>query len=334
MHSYRYLLQILSLAWVEASAAQVQAAAPRREGATFATEKLSEDGIVRRAISLYDSGQYELCVDTFQQLLDPEEPTRLRSPSKIETARVYYGVCLIGVGRTLEAEAVFRLAILENPQMKTPDSLLFPEAVVELFLRVRESMLDEIRKAEQKRLKDAEVRAAREARLRRQEAARVEQLMKLAETESVVEQRSRYVSFVPFGVGQFQNRNPGLGWFFLGSETVATAVFVSSLYMTSWYGSKTDDRGVTPQRLRELSAAQRDAYWISAASGWGLLGLGLAGIIEANLAFKSETRTERRRQLPHELRQLRPPNKVPADLSFMLVPCERAGACGVLSGRF
>ncbi|MGC4069887.1 MAG: hypothetical protein QM784_35565 [Polyangiaceae bacterium] len=289
---------------------------------------------MRRAISLYDSGQYELCVDTFQQLLDPEEPTRLRSPSKIETARVYYGVCLIGVGRTLEAEAVFRQAILENPQMKTPDSLLFPEAVVELFLRVRESMLDEIRKAEQKRLKDAEIRAAREAELRRREAARVATLMKLAETESVVEPRSRYLAFVPFGVGQFHNRNTGLGWFFLGSETAATAVLVSSLYMSAWYGSKTDDPGTTPQRLRDLGAAQRNAYWVSAASGWALLGISLAGILEANLAFTPEVRTERPRKLPKELQLLRVPQKSSTELSFVVLPCERDGACGVLSGRF
>jgi hypothetical protein len=324
---------MLSLAWVGASASQVQAAAPKRDAAG-GTEQLSEDGILRRAISHYDSGQYELCVDTFQQLLDPEEPTRLRSPTKIETARVYYGVCLIGVGRTLEAEAVFRQAILENPQMKTPDSLLFPEAVVELFLRVRESMLDEIRKAEQKRLKDAEVRAAREAELRRREAARVETLMKLAATESVVEPRSRYLAFVPFGVGQFHNRNSGLGWFFLGSETVVTAVFVSSLYMTSWYGSKTDDPGMTPQRLRDLGSAQRNAYWVSAASGWGLVGLSLVGILEANLAFTPEVRLERPRKLPPELQQLRAPTKTSIELSLSLMPCERDGACGVLSGRF
>jgi hypothetical protein len=296
---------------------------------------LSEDGVLRRAISLYDTGQYEACVDDFQLLLDPEDAGRLRSPTKIETARVYHGACLIGVGRTLEAETIFRKAILENPQMKTPDSLLFPETVVDLFLRVRESMLDEIRKAEQKRLREAEERANREQSLRELQKERVNALLKLAKTESVVEPHERWMAFIPYGVGQFQNHNKGLGWFFLGSEATVTAVFVASLYMTSWYGSKTDDRGITRERVRELSDAQHNAYLVSTISGWGLLGLTVVGIVEANFAYVPELRRERSRELPKTLKELRVPQKnVVPDISVTLAPMSNAGAGAVLFGHF
>jgi hypothetical protein len=317
------------------STSTLRAASEGTKDKSASTEGLGEEGVLRRAISLYDTGRYEACVDAFTLLLDPEESRRLRSPSKVESARVYHGACLIGVGRTLEAETVFRQAILENPQMKTPDSLLFPEAVVELFLRVRESMLDEIRKAEQKRLRDAEARADREQLLRKLEKERVDQLVKLATTESVVERHERWMAFVPYGVGQFQNHNDGLGWFFLGSETAVTTVFLASLYMTSWYGSKTDDQGVTRQQIRELSAAQRDAYFVSSISGWGLFGLYLVGIVEANIAYVPEIRRERTRELPKALKELRLTSKpTTTTLSFSLAPWSKDSVGAVFMGRF
>ncbi|HEY5961385.1 MAG TPA: hypothetical protein VIV60_32730, partial [Polyangiaceae bacterium] len=170
---------------------------------------MSEEGELARATSLYDSGQYAACVDAFDRLLNPDEAHRLRAIARIETARIYHGACLIGVGRTTDAERVFRESILENPQMKAPDGLVFPDAVVDLFLRVRESMLDEIRRAEQKRLVDAENTATREQSLREQERHRVEQLVAIAEVETIVERRHRWVASIPFGAGQFQNQNSG-----------------------------------------------------------------------------------------------------------------------------
>lgn len=299
------------------------------------SEGLGEEGRLRRAVSLYDAGQYELCVDAFVSLLDPAESTRFRSPSKIETAQIYHGACLIGVGRTLDAEAVFRQAIAENPQMKTPDSLLFPEAVVELFLRVRESMLDEIRKSELKRLKDAEARVAREQDAHAAERRRVATLAKLASEESVVEVRSRPLAFLPFGVGQFQNQQKGLGFAFLGSEAAATAVLVTSLYMTAWYGAKAQTRGLSGDAIREYSAKQQDAYLVSTVSGWTLVGLSLTGIIEANLSFVPEVKRTRQRplkELPEG--EASPQKSGRPGWSVAFVPGARDGGGLILQGQF
>lgn len=300
---------------------------------TAAGDQLSEDAALVRATGLYDTGQYSACVDAFERLLGTDEPRRLRNAAKIEVARVYRAACLIGVGRTTDAERVFREAILENPQMKAPDSLLFPEAVVEVFLRVRESMLDEIRRAELKRMQDAEARAVREQQLREQERKRMEQLIALAEIETVIERRSRLVASIPFGVGQFQNGNEGLGWFFLTTETAALGLLVGSVYMQAYYQTKEDDPRFT---LDDLNAGTRTARILQTASFYSLLGLGLFGIAEAHWAFAPERRSERKRELPAALRPI-PPKAQPQQpsVSLNLAPIAAPSIAGAaLFGRF
>jgi hypothetical protein len=293
-------------------------------------EGLSEDAELTRATGLYDTGQYAACVDAFDHLLSPDEPRRLHTPSKIENARTYHGACLIGVGRTTDAERVFREAILENPQMKAPDGLLFPEAVVELFLRVHESMLDEIRHAEQKRVQAAEARANREQLLRERERLRVEQLVAIAEKETIIERHSRWIAAIPYGVGQFQNDNAGRGWLFLLSETAMTGALAGSLYMQAWYQSQKNDPKASK---KDLDARTRPTIVVQEISGYGLLGLALVGIIEAQISFVPEVRTERKRSLPEHLRlpakKTLPP---PAPLSLKFLPWatrEVAGAAVV-----
>jgi hypothetical protein len=263
------------------------------------TERLGEEAELARGMGLYDTGQYSACVDAFERLLASEGHGRLHSPAKIESARTYHGACLIGVGRTTDAERVFRDAILENPQMKAPDGLLFPEAVVELFLRVRESMLDEIRRAEQQRLQAAEAHAVQEQKLRERERQRVEELGAVAEKETVVEHHHRWIATIPFGVGQFQNDSVGLGWFFLLTESAATGLLAGSLFFEEWYRSQSDD----PRRDPDwLNGGIRNARRLQCVGGYGLLGLGLVGIVEAHLSFVPEVSSVRKRKLPENLR--------------------------------
>jgi hypothetical protein len=294
-----------------------------------AGEHLGEDAEVSRATGLYDTGQYEACVDAFEHLLDPEGTRRLRSPARIETARTYLGACMIGVGRTTDAERVFREAILENPQMKAPDGLMFPESVVELFLRVHESMLDEIRRAERTRMKDAEARANHEQQLRELERQRVEQLVAIAEKESVVEVHSRWIASIPFGVGQFQNGDRGLGWLFLVSETAMAGLLAGSIYGQAYYQVRSDE-------LNHNQEGLQTARTLQTVGGYGLIGVGLVGILEAHLSFVPEVRLERKRDLPV---QLRLPSKRPAvvksKLSLSILPWTTRDAFGgTLVGAF
>lgn len=321
---------------VQLLALSTWAAPTNKQGTAHAAgnggEQLGEDAELVRATGLYDTGQYAACVDAFEHLLSPDEPRHLRSAIKVESARVYRAACLIGVGRTTEAEQVFRDAILENPQMKAPDGLLFPEAVVDVFLRVRESMLDEIRRAEVKRMQDAELRAQREQKLREEERRRVEQLVAIAEREIVIERHSRLFASVPFGIGQFQNGQNSLGWLFLSTETAAAGVLVGAIYMQFYYQSKFRDPAFA---TRDIKARADTAYLVQTISGYSLLGMGLIGIVEAHLSFVPEVRIERKRPLPEHLKST--PAKAPPapSVSLRFLPWAAPGAAGAsLSATF
>ena len=264
---------------------------------------LSDEAALGKAVALYDSGQYRSCAEALTRLLGSNKSRRLASASSIETAHVYLGACLIGAGQATKAEEVFREAIRQNPQMKAPDSLVFPEAVVERFLRVREGMLAEIRRAEKQRMKQAEARVRNDERQRQLEREHQLELMKLASTEVVIERRSRWIAALPFGVGQFQNGNRGLGWTLLGAQSLLIATLIGAIYADAWYDSKSNDPGVDSGQLRQR---REDARLVQAIAGYGWLGVATAGIVEAEIAFVPEIRTQRHRELPRELREPTP----------------------------
>jgi len=279
---------------------------------------VSDQAALGKAVALYDSGQYQSCAEALTRLLDSSKPRRLASASSIETAHVYLGACLIGAGQAAKAEDVFREAIRQNPQMKAPDSLVFPEAVVERFLRVREGMLAEIRRAEKQRMKQAEERARNDERQRWLEREHQLALMRLASTEIVIERHSRWVAALPFGVGQFQNGNRGLGWTLFGAQSLLMATMIGAIYADAWYDSKSNDPGVDTGQLRQR---REDARLVWAIASFGWLGVATAGIVEAEIAFVPEIRTQRHRELPRELREPAP-EQAPktSQLKVQLVP--------------
>lgn len=261
-------------------------------------ERLGDEAELARAITLYDSGQYQECADQLGRLLEPKAARPFGSPAVAENARLYLGACLLGAGQRARAEEVFREAIRQNPQMRTPDSLVFPETVVERFLRVREGMVEDIRRAEQRRMKDAENRAVRDEELREIQRKQMDQLIALATQQSVIEKRSRWVAAVPFGVGQFYNDQPGLGWVFLGTELALGATFATALIMDAWLASRSDEPTID---LPDLQRRQTNWRTVAGVSGWGLLGVGVLGIVEAQVSFTPEVATQRYRPLPPDL---------------------------------
>src|SRR3954464_11500723 len=124
-------------------------------------DQLSDEAELSRVVGLYEAGKYSECSDEIERLLDPTGRAPLRQPSIVENARVYWAACLLGAGESDAADAPLRAAIHENPQMKPPDSLVFPQPVVEHFLKVRDSLVNEIRDAERKRIEQAQQEARR-----------------------------------------------------------------------------------------------------------------------------------------------------------------------------
>ena len=290
------------------------------------TPRLNDTAELARVVSLYEAGKYGECASALSPLLGGEGTHPFRDLDVIESARIYHAACLIGSGHNTQADEPLRAAIRQNPQMKPPDSLLFPPPVIDRFLRVRESMFDVIRKAEDERVKRAkELAMQQEARARR-EQARVAGLERLAQEETVVTPRSRWLALVPFGVGQFQNQDKPLGYVFLTSEILLAATTLTTL------GVETHLVLATSQTDKpDPSNRTRIDNWYTALnySSYAWIGVSLIGILEAQLSFVPEQRQVRSRPLPPELR--------PETSALRIVPNAmpvQGGAVFGLSGRF
>ncbi|MBN1609666.1 MAG: hypothetical protein JW940_23740, partial [Polyangiaceae bacterium] len=262
--------------------------------------QLRDEAEFARAVLLYNSGRYAECVAGFDPLVTPDSPDRLGSPELIERGRVYLAACLIGTGKLPQADEVLRAAVRANPQMSPPDSLVFPQAVVDRFLRVRQELMDEIRRAEQANIQRAQEQAQEQARRQQAEQWRTKELEYLASQQSIVQKNRRWIAMLPYGVGQFQNREPGLGWLFLGTEVALTAGVVGSLAVHKYMVDRSGD----PNLLQEdVENGKRRAYQVLVGTSWGLLGMAAIGIMEAQISFVPEFREVRSRPLPERLRR-------------------------------
>jgi hypothetical protein len=310
-------------AWMSAIAvARAQTGGAIREGAPVAA--LSDDAELARAVGLYDAGQYEDCARTFAALLDPRGSRPLRDVPILERARVYHAACLIGSGESDAADAPLRDAIRANPQMRAPDSLVFPPAVVDRFIRVRETLLQEIRAAEAARLREAEQR--RQVELKRQltEQARLRELERLAAEETILVTNRRWIAAVPFGVGQFQNGDDSLGWAFFGTEMLLSALVATGIAIELQNYARLDDPTLRKSDIVRNARIARDVWTVGLYSLGAIAG---AGILEAQLSFQTEKRIVRPRSLPPALRKRQPGLRVVPSAAL-----EPAGA--VIGARF
>jgi hypothetical protein len=238
---------------------------------------------------------------------------------------------LIATGKKKEASEQFEQAIRANPTLRAPDSLIFPQTVLDVFFSVRDSMMEEIRKAEDERLKKAQEAAERAAKRAAAERARVRRLEEYARREAIVTKNRRWVAMVPFGVGQFQNDDPALGWIFLGTEAALAATALGSLIVVFQLNAQSDDD--PPPNTAELNQRLDTAYQVLVLSSWGFLAVAVGGIVQAQLAFQPEFREIKQRPLPKDVRP--PPS--PSEPSAFVRPAPLAlpggGGIGIV-GRF
>jgi hypothetical protein len=293
-------------------------------------DRLSDEAELSRVVGLYEAGKYAECSSEIYRLLDPTGRNPLRQPSIVENARVYWAACLLGAGQGDEADAPLRAAIHENPQMKPPDSLVFPAPVVEHFLKVRDSLVNEIRAAEQARIRDAQAEARKRQQRLAEDRDRMQALEQLAEKETVVQRNSRAKAFIPFGFGQFQNREPGLGYTLLVGQAALASLSLSSIIVQSKLATEA-------YRLRQIGTVNEADYqqtqstWgtVRTLSFWGFAALAAGGILHAQLEFVPEFTETRSRPLPPALRSKPKPAEVGAAPYF-----DQNGGGLTVMGRF
>jgi hypothetical protein len=289
--------------WILASVlagAFATAAPARAQQAEAASEvALSDDAELARIVSLVEAAKYEDCVARLDRLLDPKGNRPLKNPDVIETARIYHATCFIGLGKPELADVPLRNAIRANPQMRAPDSLVFPPRVVERFLRVREGLYLELQAAEHAAIANAQKEAAEKQRRENDERARMQALEQLAAQETVVIENRRWIALLPFGAGQFQNGDRGLGWAFLGSEVVLGAAALTALGVYTQRQANAADV-LNDGRSVSTSENERAENWFLALklTTYGLIGTYALGVAEAQLSFVPQVQRVRARPLP------------------------------------
>jgi len=270
---------------------------PASEPEPKVREQLSDEAELARVVGLYEAGKYAECSHEIERLLDPTDKKPLRQPSIVENARVYWAACLLGAGEREAADAPLRAAIHENPQMKPPDSLVFPGPVVERFLKVRDSLVNEIRAAEQIRFKQAQQEARQRQENLQRDRDRLRQLERLAEQESVVVRNRRILSFVPFGVGQIQNRQETLGYTLMASEALFGGLSIAAIAMQSKFATAGE---IESRNGKTVDNAALISGWgiVKTASAWTFVALAVGGVLQAQLAYVPEFHETRPRRLP------------------------------------
>jgi len=295
--------------WLSAHA-RAEESAPGDDGASAAfkadpppeEERLSDQAELARVVSLVEGARYEECAARLSRLLDPAAPQPLKQPEIIETARLYHATCLIGLGKTEAADQPLRDAVRKNPQMRAPDSLIFPAKVVDRFIKVRDELYEELRRAQDKTIEIARSAAAAKQKQENERWARMLTLERLAQQEVVVDKNSRFIALVPFGAGQFQNGNKPLGWVFFGAEAalagtalVSTAVYTHIESQAAAYANQGRPPG------DDVKKRSNDWYTALVVSSYGFVGVALIGILEAQISFVPEVRHVRDRPLPKAL---------------------------------
>ena len=294
--------------------------------------QLSDEAELSRVVGLYEAGKYPECSSEIERLLDPTGKDPLRQPSIIENARVYWAACLLGAGEADAADAPLRAAIHENPQMKPPDSLVFPQPVVEHFLKVRDSLVTEIRAAERARIQQAKAEAQQRQQTLARERARMHALEVLAQKETLVVRNHRAFAFIPFGVGQFQNRELGLGYTLLAGEALLGSLSITSIIVQSRLATQADNLRRSGGTVNEQKNRDNIATWgtTKVLSFWAFAALAAGGIVEAQLEFVPEFRETRTRPLPPSLA---PTTPKPSEVSALPYFDSQGGGIAVM-GRF
>jgi tetratricopeptide (TPR) repeat protein len=200
-------------------------------------------------------------------LLYPDE--KLAQPVDLVEAHVILGASDFETGHRAEAKIEFEKALQIQPEKALTD-MLFSEGAIRLF--------DETKA-------DIEARARRDAELRKI-ADEQERIRKYRESLVVVERRSFGVNFVPFGAGQFQNKQPTRGILFAAGEGITAGISASVfVYLAGKYGFN----AAVP--TSEVPGA-RQLQQIEIAAGAAFYALYAWGVVDSLLHYRPRVQVE------------------------------------------
>lgn len=262
------------------------------------------------ARSAYESADYAVAAQRFEKLGGGDTP-RLTNRSLLLEAKKYLGASYLFIGKLQLAEAELeRLLRLDAQYILDP--LAFPEEVQRLFSRVKARLDSERRVAEEEQRREQDRLSRKEIERIEGEQKRWARLTALAQEERVLQQRSRWIALMPFGIGQVQNGHASLGAILAVSE-----VSVLLVSLVSW-GVHENLRGQSPDadQRDEYNLTERVSRYTNQVS-LGLFGvIAITGIIDAQVRFEGDSARMRKRVLPQDLRD--PPRLTLSPTGFKL----------------
>ena len=253
----------------EASSDEASSSADRKQSGLEGPHLPLKEAEVRLSFShgcnAYVYGSYKEAVSKLTRLVRPQ--VLLNTSDDLETAYKYLGLAHFYLNQEELAQEFLRDLLYLNPQHKFDAAKIPPNAM---------SFINQLRLELQSKINQRQTALNNQRELnKRRELERSRQLIIL---EQQVNQR--LVAFVPFGAGQFQNQDPGLGYFFLASELVAVGMSAGFFW------------GVESLRLPN-GRYSRDSYIFAhqlqraqVISGGIAIGLMMSGVIHALLTFK------------------------------------------------
>lgn len=257
-----------------------------------AADELSDFEAARRS---YDKQSYSKAARGLESLVGGAVP-RARNPVVRLEARKYLGATYLFLGKEEAAREQFRLLLEEDPDYDI-DPVAFPEAVVTTFQEVQREVTSE--RAEKEALETARQQRERAGELEEliRQQQRMQALEELAVTETVEKVNSRWIAALPFGIGQFQNEDRGLGIMFAVTESAFLAASIATFI---GHNSLRDENPAPSEldRARRVERALRIGNWVSVGA---LVSFYIAGVVEAEVRFKPVIRKTRPRELPDEL---------------------------------
>ncbi|MGE0869412.1 MAG: tetratricopeptide repeat protein [Kofleriaceae bacterium] len=194
-------------------------------------------------------------------LLYPSE--QLAQRNDLVEAHAMLGACFFDTGQREDARSEFEKVLQLQPD-KTLSDLLFSSGSIKLFEETKSELVARAQR-------DAEIKKLAEDR---------ERLRKYRESLVVYETHPYYVNFVPFGAGQFQNKERGKGLFFASTQVITGGASAGIfLYLATQYGLNAKVPLEDGPRVRRLQQ-------IEIGTGIAFLGLYAWGVVDSLLRYK------------------------------------------------
>lgn len=261
--------------------------------------RADEQSDLDKGRNVYLARQYDEADARFRTMLDAKTGT-LHDPALIAQAQMYWGAVMIAKGRSQDASALFEKLLLRDAHYE-PDPLSFPSEVLDAFVDTRTRIRDSLNAAARENARREAERKARDEAEKQRQVERLKLLERLASEEQITDRHYRFVAFIPFGAGQFQNGQKALGWIFLGMESafVLAGAITVPLYYAELKGASDEyvpatNMFATTQGQVHLDRA--NTYRVANLTLYaGFAATALIGIAQANFAYVGDVHITKKR---------------------------------------